>query len=332
MSIPIFSSRSTDEFKYSRIACSQLIDNIKNQTVEYVFDSAKANQTCDQILKAKKDTLQGIELEVREKLEIEQVRAMDIAQLKGASSWLSALPLDEEKFNLNKREFCDAVRLRYRWPFKRLPSICPCSKAFDVDHALNCPKGGFVNQRHNLLRNLFTNVMSEVHRDVTCEPQLMPLTGEVLPNSSNKADDARADISVRSFWQDGQKAFFDVKVFNPFAQTHLKSELQKNFEISEKEKKKAYNQRIIQLEHGTFSPLVFSVYGGSGRETEHVIRTLCTKVARKRNLQYSQVINWFRTKISIELVKGAILCIRGSRDWRNKVHTDLNNIELIEYL
>ena len=174
--------------------------------------------------------------------------------------------------------------------------------------------------------------MSEVHKDVTCEPQLMPLTGEVLPNSTNMADDARADISVRSFWQDGQKAFFDVKVFNPFAQTHLKSELQKNFEVSEKEKKKAYNHRVIQLEHGTFSPLVFSVYGGSGRETEHVIRTLCTKIAKKRNLQYSHVINWFRTKISIELVKGAILCIRGSRDWRSKVHTDLANIELIEYL
>ena len=84
--IMIFISRSTDEFKYSRLACYQLIDNIKSQTVEYVFDSAKANQTCDQILKAKKDTFQDIELNVREKLDIEQVRAMDIAQMKGASS------------------------------------------------------------------------------------------------------------------------------------------------------------------------------------------------------------------------------------------------------
>ena len=107
MSIPIFGSRSTDEFKYFRLACSQLIYSIKSQTVEYVFDSAKANQTCDQILKAKKDTLQDIELNVREKLDIEQVRAMDIAQMKGASSWLSALHLDEEKFNLNKETSMD---------------------------------------------------------------------------------------------------------------------------------------------------------------------------------------------------------------------------------
>ena len=103
----------------------------------------------------------------------------------------------------------------------------------------------------------------------------------------------------------------------------------KNVKVSEKEKKKAYNQRVIQLEHGTFSPLVFSVYSDSGTETKHVIRILCSKVARKRKLKYNHAINWFRTKISIELVKGAILCIRGSRDWRNKVHTDLDNIELM---
>ena len=90
-----------------------------------------------------------------------------------------------------------------------------------------------------MLRNLFTKVMSEVHKDVASEPVLMPLTGEQLPDSTNKSDDARADLSVRSFWQDGQKAFFDVKVFNPFAKTHLKSELQKNFGAIEREKERA---------------------------------------------------------------------------------------------
>ena len=181
-----------------------------------------------------------------------------------------------------------------------------------------------MNQRHNMLRNLFTKVMSEVHKDVASEPVLMPLTGEQLPDSTNKFDDARADLSVRSFWQGGQKAFFDVKVFNPFAKTH---------KAIEREKKRAYNHRILQLEHESFSPLVFSVYGGSGRETEHVIRTLSYKISRKRKIEYSQVVNWFRTKISKELVRGAILCIRGSRDWRTSVYTtDIDNIELAEYL
>ena len=65
---------------------------------------------------------------------------------------------------------------------------------------------------------------------------------------------------------------------------------------------------------------------------EHVIRTFCTKFAGKRKLQCSHVMNWFRMKMSIELVKGAISCIKESWEWRNIVHTDLDNIELIEYL
>ena len=34
------------------------------------------------------------------------------------------------------------------------------------------------------------------------------------------ADEAKLDLSVRGFWQRGQKVFFDVKVFNPFVPTH----------------------------------------------------------------------------------------------------------------
>ena len=69
-------------------------------------------------------------------------------------------------------------------------------------------------------RNLFTKVMSEVHKEVSSEHVLMTFTGEQLLDSTNKSDDARADLSVRNFWQDRKRAFFDVKVFNPFIKTH----------------------------------------------------------------------------------------------------------------
>ena len=58
------------------------------------------------------------------------------------------------------------------------------------------------------------------------------------------------------------------------------------------------------------------------RENEHMIRTLSYKISKKRKIEYSQDINWFRTKTSTVLVKGAIICIRGSRDWRTSVYTD----------
>ena len=56
----------------------------------------------------------------------EQLRANTIAQKAGASSWLSALLLTKKGFVLTKREFWDAVDLRYGWTLPRLPSLCAC--------------------------------------------------------------------------------------------------------------------------------------------------------------------------------------------------------------
>ena len=64
-----------------------------------------------------------------------------------------------------------------------------------------------------------------------------------------------------------------------------------------KEKKPLNNKRVIEMEHGSFSLLVFPPYGGASRETELVIKTLSAKVAKKRYFEYSVVINWLRSKI-----------------------------------
>ena len=57
-------------------------------------------------------------------------------------------------------------------------------------------------------------------------PPLEGLTGEQLQNSANKDTEARLDVAARGFWQDGAMAFFDVRVFNPFAKTHINQKLQ----------------------------------------------------------------------------------------------------------
>ena len=46
-------------------------------------------------------------------LPTELQRARELACLKGASSWLTVLPLDEHGFSLHKGDFRDAVCLRY---------------------------------------------------------------------------------------------------------------------------------------------------------------------------------------------------------------------------
>ena len=48
-------------------------------------------------------------------------RAVDLASEKGASNWLTVIPLKGMDFDLNKREFRNAVRLRYVWPIPDNP-------------------------------------------------------------------------------------------------------------------------------------------------------------------------------------------------------------------
>ena len=110
-------------------------------------------------------------------------RSMDLAQEKGASSWLTSLPIKEFGFSLHKGAFRDALALRYNWEPSHLPAKCDCGKTFTVEHALTCPKGGLPTVRHNEIRDLTANLLSEVCKDVRIEPELQPVTGETFTGS-----------------------------------------------------------------------------------------------------------------------------------------------------
>ena len=107
-------------------------------------------------------------------------RSMELTQEKGASCWLTALPIEQFRFHLHKRDFRDALALRYGWLPSQAPTHCACGKSFTVEHALSCPKGGFPSIRHNEVRDLTAILLTEVCHNVSIEPDLQPLTGEQL--------------------------------------------------------------------------------------------------------------------------------------------------------
>ena len=47
----------------------------------------------------------------------------------------------------------------------------------------------------------------------------------------------------------------------------MQSKNSRKHQLNEKEKKRIYNERIMQVEHGTFTPLMMSATGGMGRES-----------------------------------------------------------------
>ena len=110
-------------------------------------------------------------------------------------------------------------------------------------------------------------LLSEVCSDMRVEPSLEPLTGEEFYyRTANWSEEARLDVSARGIWQSYQKVFLDIRVFNPLAKRY--GSVAQAFATNEKEKKRAYGQRILEVENGTLSPLVFSIKGGMGKECD----------------------------------------------------------------
>ena len=88
--------------------------------------------------------------------------------------WLTALPISDIGFELSKQHFWDAIRLRYEWSISNLPTTCPCGSRFSIQHSMICKKGSFVSIRHNDLRDLTADMLSEVYKDLRIEPKLTP--------------------------------------------------------------------------------------------------------------------------------------------------------------
>ena len=80
-------------------------------------------------------------------------RQLALLSEKGASSWISTLPLKECGFVLSKQQFQDAIRIKYNIPLDGISQECACGKTNSIDHSLICKLGEYVALRHNHLRD-----------------------------------------------------------------------------------------------------------------------------------------------------------------------------------
>ena len=71
------------------------------------------------------------------------------------------------------------------------------------------------------IRDITATMLTEICHNVSTEPPLQPLTSESFADrSANRDPNARLDIRARGFWNTGQDAFFDVRVFHPNASSN----------------------------------------------------------------------------------------------------------------
>ena len=150
--------------------------------------------------------------------------------------------------------------------------------------------------------------------DVGCEPILQELSGEEFGyKSANRADDARSDVKVLGFWGNRRYAFFDFRVFYPFATTYLPMSLASAYRSCSKAKKREYQERVQRVEDGSFTPMVMTTAGGMGPEMSVVVKFLAAKIAVKEGCEYSEAVGVLRAKFSFAAARTTLICLRGSR-------------------
>ena len=165
--------------------------------------------------------------------------------------------------------------------------------------------------RHNALRDLNAELQSEVCRDVQTEPRLLPVGNEEI--TGTKAERAAPDVSSRGLWNTFQRTFFDVRVLHPNCASYENKTMEKIYESHEKEKMQKYNSRVVTVEKGTFTPLVYTTFGGCGPQATRYHKRLSELISKKRNEDYHHVIKYIRTRVRFSLLRSVLVALRGER-------------------
>ena len=316
LGIPVLTKLASEEYQTSIEVTKSLVKAMAGIETELDQDS----ESLKEILKVRAEKHEIEYTLVCNESSERSTRALKQAREKGSSSWLTVLPLKSYGFTLNKGEFRDSLLLRYKKDLQRLPLSCVCGAKMDINHSLNCPRGGYIIIRHNAVRDFFAKQKSTVCKDVECEPHIQTLDGETFSTSTTlTGDNAHPDIRARGFYRPEQNFYFDIKFLNPNSESYLSSSTEKIYERAETQKRRLYNERILNVEHGSFCPLVYSVTGGSGPEARTIFRLLCEKISHKTQQNYSDVVNFLRCKLSFVIRKLVLLCIRGTRSSINTV-------------
>ena len=84
--------------------------------------------------------------------------------------------------------------------------------------------------------------------------------------SETSLQGARLDIAMNGFWGGRtERCFVDVRIFNPYAPSNAGC-MTTAYRRHENIKWRTYGQRVREVEHASFTPIVMSATGGLAPE------------------------------------------------------------------
>ena len=128
---------------------------------------------------------------------------------------------------------------------------------------------------------------------------------------------ARLDVAASGIWGGRfERTFFDVRVFNPYAPSNLCSNqtpcIQSSYRRHENEKRRKYEQRVVEIEQSTFVPFVLACTGGIGPAATLTLKRIGNLLAEKHDSSYGQIMGFLRSRLSFALLCSTLMCLRGT--------------------
>ena len=313
------------EYKCSREITKQLVNLILNQQPSLdEINNIQIHKIKQDLKNEKVKILQEQCDTIKQQLSPKSKKCLLLAAEKGASSWLTALPLQELKYSLNQQEFRNAIMVRYDWAIPDMPTFCGCGSKNNIDHALVCKKGGYPILRHNAIRDTAALIMREAGCvDVKIEPGLQDCSSDMsLHQHTNTQAGARLDVSARGIFGTFERTFCDVRVTHPNCPSNVFKPIADIYKEHEAAKKREYEERVLQTEKGSFVPVVLTTSGGMGPACKNMLKRLAQKISEKRGERYSDVINHLRTRIRFSLLRGVLVALTGERGAPSKIREE----------
>ena len=85
---------------------------------------------------------------------------------------------------------------------------------------------------------------------------------------------------------------------------------------------------ILEVEHGTVTPLLLSTSGGWGPSATDAFRRAAGLIASKQSQLYSMTLQFIRCKISFSLIHSASMCVCGLQ---SSFHAPVNKINFSDH-
>ena len=120
-----------------------------------------------------------------------------------------------------------------------------------------------------------------------------------------------------------------MRVFNPFVPSLVNSPITPLYHQKEQEKRRAYDERIRELEHGSCAPLIFLASGGMGPSATGtvVFKRIVSLIATKQK-SYPLTISYIICRLAFSLLQSAIMSLRGHRGIYHQPPAHINTLEV----